>query len=256
MTLALPRVPPATILTARTTARGAFFDVQEGLVMAPKPLARVGAIAAGLLVALVSAPAASAATVSLWHMDETSGTTMADSLGANTGVLRNVSVGQPGFLGTAYAFSGKRSIVTVPSSASLNPGAAAFSATVHVRTSTVTADDSADVMRKGLSTNSKTYWKMELRPNSTHTSARIRCYFRGSSGIASLYATPVVSDGAWHTVQCFKQAGQVGVVFDGRTRTKAATVGSISNGAALTIGAKSATDDAYVGLVDEVSFDR
>src|SRR5215211_9209399 len=105
--------------------------------MAPKPLARVGVIAAGLLVALVSAPAASAATVSLWHMDETSGTTIADSIGANTGRLRNVSLGQPGVLGTGYGFSGTRSIVTIPSSASLNPGAADFSATVHVSTSTV-----------------------------------------------------------------------------------------------------------------------
>ena len=224
--------------------------------MAPKPLARVGAIAAGLLVALVAAPAASAATVSLWHMDETSGTTVADSTGANTGRLRNVSLGQPGVLGTGYGFSGARSIVTIPSSASLNPGAADFSATVHVLTSTVTADDSEDVMRKGLSTNSKTYWKMELRPSSTHKSAKIRCYFRGSSAAASLYATPVVTDGAWHTVTCFKQAGTIGVVFDGTTRTKSVKVGSISNGAALTIGAKSATDDAYVGLVDEVSFDR
>ena len=223
--------------------------------MAPKPLARVGAIAAGLLVALVAAPAASAATV-LWHMDETSGTTVADSTGANTGRLRNVSLGQPGVLGTGYGFSGARSIVTIPSSASLNPGAADFSATVHVLTSTVTADDSEDVMRKGLSTNSKTYWKMELRPSSTHKSAKIRCYFRGSSAAASLYATPVVTDGAWHTVTCFKQAGTIGVVFDGTTRTKSVKVGSISNGAALTIGAKSATDDAYVGLVDEVSFDR
>jgi len=252
----LPRLSPATILTARTTARGAVSDVQEGLVMAPKPLARVGVIAAGLLVALVSAPAASAATVSLWHMDETSGTTMADSIGANTGRLRNVSLGQPGVLGTGYGFSGRRSIVTIPSSASLKPGAADFSATVHVSTSTVSADDSEDVMRKGLSTNSKTFWKMELRPSSTHKSAKIRCYFRGSSGAASIYASPVVTDGAWHTVSCFKQAGKIGVVFDGKTRTKAATIGSISNGAALTIGAKSATDDAYVGLVDEVSFDR
>jgi Concanavalin A-like lectin/glucanases superfamily len=224
--------------------------------MAAKRLTRAGAIAAGLLAALLPAPAASAATVSLWHMDEASGTTMVDSVGANSGRLRKVSLGQPGFLRTGYRFAGVGSIVTVPSSASLNPGAAAFSATVHVRTSTVTADDSDDLIRKGLSTNSKTFWKMELRPNSTHTSARVRCYFRGSTATASLYASRIVTDGAWHTIQCFKDAGRIGVVLDGTTRTKAATVGSITNGAALTIGAKSTTDDAYTGLLDEVRFDR
>jgi hypothetical protein len=224
--------------------------------MAGQLLTRAGAIAAGLLVALLPASAASAATVSLWHMDEASGTTMTDSAGTNPGRLRSVALGQPGFLGTGYGFSGVGSIVTVPSSASLNPGAAAFSATVHVRTTTVTADDSADVIRKGLSTNSKTFWKMELRPNRTHTSAKVRCYFRGSSATASLFATRVVTDGAWHTIQCFKQDATIGVVLDGTTRTKAAAVGSITNGAPLTIGAKSAADDAYAGFVDEVSFDR
>jgi hypothetical protein len=256
MTLALSGVEPRTILNVARDCVRRVPRRSGGSPMAPKPLARMGAIAAGLLACLVSAPAASAATVALWHMDETSGTTMADSAGANTGGLRNVSLGQPGLQGTGYGFAGVGSIVTVPSSASLNPGAAAFSATVHVRTSTVTGDDSADVMRKGLSTNSKTYWKMELRPNATHTSARVRCFFRGSSASVGIYATPVVTDGAWHTIQCFKRSGRVGIVFDGSTRTKAATVGSISNGAALTIGAKSATDDAYAGLIDEVSFDR
>lgn len=204
--------------------------------------------------ALVAAPAASAATAALWHMDETSGTTMHDSAGANNGTLRGVTLGQPGFAGAAYGFPGRPAIASVPSRASLNPGVASFSATVHIRTSVVTRDDSADVIRKGLSTNSATLWKMELRPSSTRQSERARCYFHGTSGVVSLYGPKNVADGAWHTITCAKSASSISVTQDGVTRTKGGTVGSISNSAVLTIGAKSATDDAYAGLIDEVSF--
>jgi hypothetical protein len=181
---------------------------------------------------------------------------MHDSVGANNGTVKGVALGQPGIAGTAYGFPGRPAIATVPSRASLNPGTAPFSATVHIRTSVVTSDDSADVIRKGLSTNSATLWKMELRPSSTRQSEHVRCYFHGTSGIVSVYGTKNVADGAWHTITCADNGSSVSVTQDGVTRTKAGTVGSISNSAALTIGAKSATDDAYTGLVDEVSFDR
>src|SRR5437764_1462668 len=52
-------------------------------------------------------------TVALWHMDETSGTVMSDSVGGHTGTLHSVQLGQPGFLGTAFGFSG--GYVSVPS---------------------------------------------------------------------------------------------------------------------------------------------
>jgi hypothetical protein len=215
------------------------------------------ALLAAAVLSLAAPSGASAAVVASWHMNETSGTTMIDSVGGNNGTLRKVQLGQPSFDGSlAYRFAGLGSVATVPSSAALNPGAADYTVTLHFRTSTVTKDDSGDVIRKGLSTNSKTFWKVELRPNAAHTSARLRCYFRGTSAAASIYATPVVTDGRWHTVQCVKTATAIGVVFDGTTRTKAAKVGSISNGATLSIGAKSATDDAYNGLVDEVSIQR
>jgi hypothetical protein len=225
--------------------------------MARTPSGRLAAIAAGVVIALTLPEAASAATVALWHMNETSGTTMADSVGTNHGTLRNVDVGLPGFQGTAFGFGGVGSIATVPSRDALNPGGAPFTATVHFRTSVVPSDDSADLMRKGLSTNSKTYWKIELRPNPEHTRAKVRCLFHGSLAEAKISAAPKnVANGVWHTVQCFKQNGRVGVIFDGATLSTSATVGSITNGAALTLGAKSATDDAYDGLLDEAAFSR
>jgi Concanavalin A-like lectin/glucanases superfamily len=215
-----------------------------------------GALAGAVVAALAAAPVAAAATVSLWHMDETTGATMLDSVGANNGTLHRVALGQAGVQGTAYGFPGPPAIVNVPSSASLNPGANAFSATVHIRTSVVTRDDSADVMRKGVSTTSATFWKMELRPSSTGKTERARCYFRGTSGVVSLYGPTNVADGAWHTITCAKTAKSVSLTQDGVARTKAGSVGSITNGAPLTIGGKSTSDDGYQGLVDEVSFAR
>ena len=224
--------------------------------MARAPFARRCAFAAALA-ALAAPSAASAATVSLWHLDETAGTTVADSLGVNPGTRSGpVAIGQPGVLGTAYRFPGAPAIVNVPSSASLNPGSVSFSVTLSFNTSVVTRDDSADIIRKGTTTNSKTLWKVELRPSSTRKTEQIRCYFRGSSQTIGLYGGKPVSDGKWHTVTCMKQADKVAIVLDGKTRTKAAHVGSISNSAPLTIGAKSSNDDAYQGLVDEVSFAR
>jgi hypothetical protein len=222
--------------------------------MVRRRLVCAGALAGAVVTVLAAAPLAAAATVSLWHMNETAGTTMHDSVGANNGTLQHVALGQPGIQGTAYGFPGRPAIVTIPSSPGLNPGAGTFRATAHIRTSTVTTDDSADVMRKGVSTSSATFWKMELRPSSTHTSERARCYFRGTSGVMSIYgSTTNIANGAWHTITCAKTASSVSITQDGVTRTKAGPVGSVSNGSRMTIGAKSTTDDAYQGLVDEVS---
>jgi Concanavalin A-like lectin/glucanases superfamily len=214
------------------------------------------ATAATFLSVLALPQAASAATVSLWHMDETSGSTMVDSVGQNNGTLSNVGLGALGFQGPAYGFNGVSSIVAVPSSATLNPGSKAFTVTARVNTSTIPPGDSADVMRKGVSKTSSTYYKMEIRPTTTRTTARVRCYFQGSSAIASVSATPNVADGTWHAIQCVKRAASVSAVVDGKTKTKSIRVGSISNTAPVTVGAKSPSEDFYNGLMDEVSFAR
>lgn len=72
--------------------------------------------AAVLLWTLPSALAsASTGTVALWHMDETSGTTMFDSVGTHNGTLHSVQLGQTGFSGRSYGFNGSSSYVAVPS---------------------------------------------------------------------------------------------------------------------------------------------
>src|SRR5437762_6317567 len=47
--------------------------------------------------------------VALWHMDETSGGVMYDSVGSHNGTLFNVQSGLTGFTGFAYGFNGSSS---------------------------------------------------------------------------------------------------------------------------------------------------
>ena len=81
--------------------------------------AALSSVVAGI--ALAPGGMASASTVAaLWHMDETSGTTMADSSGhGNNGTLHNVTLGAAGKYGKSYTFGGSKakSYVEVPNSA-------------------------------------------------------------------------------------------------------------------------------------------
>jgi hypothetical protein len=219
---------------------------------------RRGRLIAGVVIVLLCpTPAgAAASTVALWHMDEPSGTTMTDAAGSNTGVLHDVIAGVPGAEGTAYRFDGHTSYVTVPSSASLNPGNAPLSFTVHMRytvTPPSTSITDYDVLRKGTASDSAQFYKLEIRPDN-----RAVCRFVGSKTTSKgllIHTGPTLNDGRWHTIACEKTTSQIRLVIDGVVHAKAGTVGSISNSGPLTLGAKSGNpySDFYNGDLDEVS---
>ncbi len=105
---------------------------------------------------LLLAGPAWAATAADWEMDETTGTSMADSsVNANHGTISNVVIGAEGFngVGTGYQFiKAQLSHVDVPSSTSLNPGSADVTITVHIKSSSTnigTGDNDWDLVRKG-----------------------------------------------------------------------------------------------------------
>ena len=218
---------------------------------------RRAGVAVTVAAGLMAMPAvAQAAPVALWHMDETSGTTMADSVGTNVGTLVNVTVGVPGFAGTAFRFNGKSSYVDVPSDPALNPGAAPIQFTMHVRYTVTPPKGSTtdyDILRKGTSSDSAQFYKAEIRPDN-----RAVCRFVGSktskTGIL-IHTGPTLNDGKWHTISCTKGNTNISLVVDGKTFTKSGTVGSISNTGPLTLGAKpgSPFSDFYNGDLDEVS---
>jgi hypothetical protein len=187
--------------------------------------------------------------VALWHMDETFGTTMFDSIGSHNGILHSVQVGLPGFTGTAYGFNGSSSYVSVPSTADLNPGSANITFTIHLQTSGTPPAPPADwdVFRKGLYVTGGAEYKMEFQQT-----GQASCGFEGTGGYAELVAGPAINDGQWHTVSCVKTSSAIEVVVDGQVFSKSASIGSISNTTDVAIGGRPGSD-WYQGQLDEAS---
>jgi hypothetical protein len=189
-----------------------------------------------------------AVLVALWHMDETSGSTMFDSIGSHNGTLHSTQTGLVGFTGTAFGFNGSSSYVDVPSSADLNPGSADITFTIHLKTSGTPPPPPADwdIFRKGLYTSGAEY-KMEFQQT-----GQASCGFEGTDGYAELVAGPKINDGQWHTISCAKTSSAIQVVVDGQAFSKAANIGSIANTTNVTIGARPGSD-WYQGQLDEAS---
>lgn len=197
----------------------------------------------------VVAGSAEARVVALWHLDETSGSVMSDSAGANTGSLYKVALGAPGASGTSYGFDGQHSYVSVPSADDLNPGTANITLTLSLKTTSLPPPPPADfdLIRKGTYAPSAAEYKVELQH-----SGQASCGFEGSAGYSELIAGPRLNDGRWHTIQCIKAPTAIQLVVDGKTFTEPANVGSISTPAPLIIGARP-DGDFYLGNLDEIS---
>lgn len=212
----------------------------------------LAAVVAPMMVVLVGGSAFGASPPgAVWHMSETSGSIMRDSSGyANTGTLKHIQLGLAGQSGLAYGFDGKSSVITVPDSASLNAGTGDLVATVHVKFSAV-PDEDYDLIRKGLSSTAGGDWKIEVI--NVDDQAIARCYLKGSAGSWQKTTGPNLADGAWHTITCEKHAKTVAMSIDGRVWKKTKSVGTLSNKAVLSIGAKAEGGDWYNGVMDEVS---
>jgi len=206
----------------------------------------VAATVLGTVVAQADIAAAST-VVALWHMNETSGTTMVDSSGHhNNGGLHNVTLGVSGFSGKAYSFNGTSSYVSVPSSASLNPGSANITISFYLTTTSLPKSGDYDLVRKGAYPAQN--YKVELLPT-----GQIMCTFQGSSSRHNATGGSGLNNGAWHHIQCIKTASQIKTVIDGTVRaTTNAPVGSISNTSTAYLGAHPGSD-WYKGKLDEVS---
>lgn len=202
----------------------------------------VGALVAGAL------PASAAPTlVALWKMNETSGSVMRDSIGGRHGSLHSVQLGQAGFKGTAYGFTGS-SYASVPSASSLNPGSRNIAITVHLKTTGLPPSGGDwDVIRKGYFETSGGEFKVEYQP-----SGQASCGFKGSAGYSELIAGPRLNNNQWHTVRCVKTASSIQLIVDGRTFSKSANVGSFANSEPVVIGSRPGAQ-FFRGTLDHVS---
>ncbi|HET9116459.1 MAG TPA: LamG-like jellyroll fold domain-containing protein, partial [Gaiellaceae bacterium] len=188
--------------------------------------------------------------VALWHMDETSGTTMYDSAGNHNGTLYKVQTGLAGWSGSAYGFNGASSYASVPSSPELNPGSANITMTIHLKTTGTPPPPPADwdIFRKGLYTSVGGEYKMEFQQ-----SGQASCGFEGSGGYAEIQGGPALNDGNWHTIACAKTATQIQLIVDGTlVASKNATIGTIAPSDPVVIGARPGSD-WYQGQLDEAS---
>lgn len=211
------------------------------------------ALSTALAASVVTLPAwpASATTIALWHMDETSGGVMNDASGSeNDGVLEDVVFASPGSDGTggAYAFNGTSSRVLIDDAPSLNPGSANFTMTAHVRFTVVPTGSAGDydlIRKKGQGR----MYRMEI-----WNTGQAFCTFKGSTAAKSVRKGPNLADGRWHTITCAKTSNVITLTVDGVSWSKTITIGSIANTTDLVLGGKiDATDDWYLGEMDEVS---
>lgn len=180
-----------------------------------------------------------------WTMNETSGQTMYDSSGnENSGTLHTVATN-----GSSYGFNGSTSYVSVPSSASLNPGSANFQLKVTVRIDKRPATTrDYDLIRKGLGGTTGGFYKLEILDT-----GQALCRLKGSDGVARLLGGSGLSTGVFHTIACTKTTQEVTLVVDGQqVRQASVTVGSIANTSSVFIAAKP-LDDYLDGSMNNAS---
>lgn len=212
----------------------------------------VGAGAAAIALVVVGGTNAHAATVvANWQMNETSGTRMNDATGRHPGTIKNVTLGAPGYAGTAYNFARKPSYVSVPNAADLNPGTGVFTVTVRVKFAKVPSASVGDfdLIRKGLSSTSGGSWKVEIM-----RSGKALCNYRSPSNQGEIIAGPNLADNKWHTISCARTATQVVLTVDGTRYVLNKAVKGISNSSTVLIGAKSTSgEDQTTAVLDELT---
>jgi hypothetical protein len=199
--------------------------------------------------AVVGTSSGQPALAALWHMNETSGTTMFDAVGSDNGTDYHIQLGVPGFSGTAYGFNGSSSYVSVPSTDDLNPYNANVTVSIDLNTTGTPPASPADwdLIRKGTYVTGGNEFKMEFQQT-----GQLSCGFQGTRGYTELIAGPKINNGQWHTAQCVKTANAIEVVVDGQVFSKSATLGSISNTQPIVLGAHPGSD-WYSGSLDEAS---
>jgi hypothetical protein len=212
-----------------------------------------------VVIMLMASPAAWAALLKAadWQMNEETSASpqMLDSSGNNnngtpTDVVRT---------GSAYVFNGSTSYVAVPDADSLDPQAKDIKLTARIRVNgQALDDDSYDIVRKGLSGSPGGDYKMEIKRAADPTVGKLHCLFKGDGGTVDKVARRDIVDGNWHTLECIKTSTSVVARVDGKSgSTKAGSAGSISNGSAVMVGAKTADplDDVFDGSMDFVSIE-
>jgi Concanavalin A-like lectin/glucanases superfamily len=189
--------------------------------------------------------AADAATFGAsWQMNEKSGPARDSTGNGNNGTV----VGGVVRTGSGYDFNGSTGYVSVPNSASLNPGSAPITlrAKFSLNGNPAPSGTDYDIVRKGLASTRGGDYKMEVL-----ASGKALCHFHGTNAAATVQGGTNLGTRT-HVVQCVKTSSSVKLIVDGATKASVAvTVGSISNTSSVVLGAKPG-DDFTDGLIDYI----
>lgn len=206
---------------------------------------------------------ARASTTDDWTFSEPDGSSTVTSSAGHVGTLEtNNDANGVVVSGGQLVFDGNGRVV-VPNDSAMNPGTAPFSVSVTFTTSVVpnSSVGDYDMVRKGLTTDSKSYFKVELVPNLVHTKAfafcKVRGHLAGTGYTAAQMRNSVnLADGQPHTVACAKSDTSVSLSVDGKVvKTVTKSIYSLTNGADLSFGAKASVwEDGFTGSMDEVVY--
>lgn len=189
--------------------------------------------------------------VSYWKLDETSGTTVTDSVGSNHGTYAGATLNQAPLINarSSVLFSGSSSGITIPYAASLSFINTAFSLGCWVKTTQAVAVRLFDKSTSG--SNWPEYW-IYMNASGTVT-AEVRSSNADTPKVSAT-TTVTVNDGMRHRVfAAFVPSGTLKIYIDGVERASVthALTSSYNNGSPLYIARRS-TADYLAGNMDEV----
>ena len=189
--------------------------------------------------------------------DYTDGGTVHDYSGNGTTGHLSSTPGVPewtadGIAGGAFNFTGTGDTgqsVLVNHDDSLNPGSGDFALALWI----LTRDNvDGDVLRKGSSGNSSTWYKIEHSPSTANN--KLSLNFNTTGNDATVHSQNAYADEQWHFVVAQRNGDIAELWIDGILDGTDAISGSISNTGDLAIGSKDTLDDDFLnGMVDELT---
>ncbi|HOV30015.1 MAG TPA: LamG domain-containing protein, partial [Candidatus Dojkabacteria bacterium] len=184
--------------------------------------------------------------VSYWNMDETSGTSVKDSIGINNGTATGTTI-VDGKVNKGRSFNGTSDYVVIPSSTTLNLSTTDFTLEAWINTSKVTAF--GEIIGKGINTD------YEIMVTDT---GKIRFLVGDGGSIKEFDSTTTLQVGKWyHIVGVKTGSNTTGKIYiNGMLDSTSTSFGDTATGNSsnsLLIGARSTgTPQLYfTGIIDE-----
>jgi hypothetical protein len=142
---------------------------------------------------------------------------------------------------------GSRTRGVITRSAGLAPKRRPFAVAMVVKVNRFVSNDTPNIAQQGFYQDPG-QWKVEVVPGS----GRIRFRAKGVSGATVLTSRRGINDGQFHTVVCYRLQKKIGIVIDGRERTRKSSVGAIKSSRKVTIGNKhvKTNEDQFRGVYD------